>query len=356
MNYTHLEPMRFGYTTEPPAKINSEPVVYVEDHIKQYDILHNLQGTIQENILRYQGSNMWHDMIDPKTQLWIYDHYADMQGHNNNALFYCTYLHGHGNYDITYVPEFHSSKTKAVSVLANKDRIARILTSQWLKNLETAAVSFPYYYTQNFGPVNDASYPDMRHFQDPILPVLPTAVEFDSDPILNNDMKDVYECAPDKYFTLLHPHVKQCVFSIVNEPGFWEYGTCITEKLQYAVLSGTIVISPNYGIYDCMQRLGLDTFSDVVNTSNQYVLDPFLRVQKNLDSNIDRLENFRAISKSTSIQQRLRNNIDIMTKLTIQLQIKRLNSDLIIDKFRNVCNNSTNNKLRTQLKSILPNE
>ena len=344
--------MQLGYTTEPPAKINSEPVVYVEDHIRQYDIDYNLQGTIQEKILRYQGINMWHDMIDPKTQLWIYDHYADMQGHNNNALFYCLLV----GQDLGQVPEFHSSKTKAVCHLANKGRIARILTSQWLKNLETAAVSFPYYYTQNFDPVNDASDYDMHHFQDPILPVLPTAVEFDSSPILNTDTTYAYECAPDKYFTLLHPHVKQCVFSIVNEPGFWEYGTCITEKLQYAVLSGTIVISPNYGIYDCMQRLGLDTFSDVIDTSNQYVLDPFLRVQKNLDSNIDRLENFRAISQSTSIQQRLRNNIDIMTKLTIPLQIKRLNSDLIIDKFRNVCNNSTNNKLKTQLKSILPNE
>ena len=344
--------MQLGYTTEPPAKINSEPVVYVEDHVKQYDIDYNLQGTIQEKILRYQGINMWHDMIDPKTQLWIYDHYADMQGHNNNALFYCLLV----GQDLGQVPEFHSSKTKAVCHLANKGRIARILTSQWLKNLETAAVSFPYYYTQNFDPVNDASDYDMHHFQDPILPVLPTAVEFDSSPILNTDTTYAYECAPDKYFTLLHPHVKQCVFSIVNEPGFWEYGTCITEKLTFAVLSGTIVISPNYGIYDCMQRLGLDTFSDVIDTSNQYVLDPFLRVQKNLDSNIDRLENFRAISQSTSIQQRLRNNIDIMTKLTIPLQIKRLNSDLIIDKFRNVCNNSTNNKLKTQLKSILPNE
>ena len=352
MNYTHLEPMQLGYTTEPPAKIKSEPVVYVEDHIKQYDINYNLQGTIQEKILRYQGINMWHDMIDPKTQLWIYDHYADMQGHNNNALFYCLLL----GQDLGQVPEFHSSKTKAVCHLANKGRIARILTSQWLKNLETAAVTFPYYYTQNFDPVNDASDYDMHHFQDPILPVLPTAVEFDSSPILNTDTTYTYEGAPDKYFTMLHPHVKHCLFSIVNEPGFWEYGTCITEKLQYAVLSGTIVISPNYGIYDCMQRLGLDTFSDVIDTTNQYVLDPFLRVQKNLDSNIDRLENFRAISKSTAIQQRLRNNIDIMTKLTIPLQIKRLNSDLIIDKFRNVCNNSTNNKLKTQLKGILPNE
>ena len=352
MNYTHLEPMQLGYTTEPPAKIKSEPVVYVEDHIKQYDINYNLQGTIQEKILRYQGINMWHDMIDPKTQLWIYDHYADMQGHNNNALFYCLLL----GQDLGQVPEFHSSKTKAVCHLANKGRIARILTSQWLKNLETAAVTFPYYYTQNFDPVNDASDYDMHHFQDPILPVLPTAVEFDSSPILNTATTYTYEGAPDKYFTLLHPHVKQCLFSIVNEPGFWEYGTCITEKLQFAVLSGTIVISPNYGIYDSMQRLGLDTFSDVIDTTNQYVLDPFLRVQKNLDSNIDRLENFRAISESTAIQQRLRNNIDIMTKLTIPLQIKRLNSDLIIDKFRNVCNNSTNNKLKTQLKSILPNE
>jgi hypothetical protein len=353
MNYTHLEPMQLGYTTEPPAKINSEPVVYVEDHIRQYDIDYNLQGTIQEKIQRYQGINMWHDMIDPKTQLWIYDHYADMQGHNNNALFYCLLV----GQDLGQVPEFHSSKTKAVCHLANKGRIARILTSQWLKNLETAAVSFPYYYTQNFDPVNDASDYDMHHFQDPILPVLPTAVILDSEPLLANDtMKSVYEVDAQKYFTLLHSHVKHCLFSIVNEPGFWEYGTCITEKLQYAVLSGTIVISPNYGIYDCMQRLGLDTFSDVIDTTNQYVLDPFLRVQKNLDSNIDRLENFRAISQSTSIQQRLRNNILQMRKLTIPLQIKRLNSDLIIDKFRNVCNNSTNNKLKTQLKSILPNE
>jgi hypothetical protein len=268
-------------------------------------------------------------------------------------LFYCLLV----GQDLGQVPEFHSSKTKAVCHLANKGRIARILTSQWLKNLETAAVSFPYYYTQNFDPVNDASDYDMHHFQDPILPVLPTAVILDSEPLLANDtMKSVYEVDAQKYFTLLHSHVKHCLFSIVNEPGFWEYGTCITEKLTFAVLSGTIVISPNYGIYDCMQRLGLDTFSDVIDTSNQYVLDPFLRVQKNLDSNIDRLENFRAISQSTSIQQRLRNNIDIMTKLTIPLQIKRLNSDLIIDKFRNVCNNSTNNKLKTQLKSILPNE
>ena len=344
--------MQLGYTTEPPAKINSEPVVYVEDHIKPYDIDYNLQGTIQEKIQRYQGINMWHDIIDPETQLWIYDHYADMQGHNNNALFYCTYLSEAD--DPQTVPEFHSSKTKAVSILANKGRINRILTSQWLKNLETAAVSFPYYYTQGFDPTTDYTDYDMHHFQNPILPVL--SIQRESDWELFDTTKQWDESQHFNYFELLHPNVKQCVFSIVNEPGFWEYGTCITEKLKYAVLSGTIVISSNYGIYDCMQRLGLDTFSDVIDTSNQYVLDPFLRVQKNLDSNIDRLENFRAISQSTSIQQRLRNNIDIMTKLTIPLQIKRLNSDLIIDKFRNVCNNSTNNKLKTQLKSILPNE
>ena len=227
MNYTHLEPLRFDYITEPPAKINSEPVVYVGDHIKPYDIDYNLQGTIQEKIQRYQGINMWHDMIDPKTQLWIYDHYAAMQGHNNNALFYCLLL----GQDLGQVPEFHSSKTKAVCHLANKGRIARILTSQWLKNLETAAVTFPYYYTQNFDPVNDASDYDMHHFQDPILPVLPTAVILDPEPLLANDtMKSVYECDAQRYFTLLHPHVKHCLFSIVNEPGFWEYDVRVLQR------------------------------------------------------------------------------------------------------------------------------
>jgi hypothetical protein len=121
--------------------------------------------------------------------------------------------------------------------------------------------------------------------------------------------------------------------SIVLEPVFWEHGSNITEKYIHAVYGGTIPLVNGYKIYDVLSQLGFDTFSDVIDTSSQYELDPVLRVWNMLEKNKHVFAQWKELMSDQHIQNRLINNLNLLkTPNVLFCNILKLNTNKSLQK------------------------
>lgn len=108
-----------------------------------------------------------------------------------------------------------------------------------------------------------------------------------------------------------------CAISIVHEPVETDCGAVISEKYINALYSGTIPIVLGYKIYDVLDQLGFDTFSDIIDTTSQHVEDPKMRVFVMLDKNRHILKSDALLlMKDKKIQDRLNHNFNLIRDLS----------------------------------------
>jgi hypothetical protein len=104
-----------------------------------------------------------------------------------------------------------------------------------------------------------------------------------------------------------------CAVTIVHEPIENDLGNCLTEKYVNAIYGGTIPIVLGYKVYDTLEKMGFETFADIIDVSSQDEIDPKLRVIHMLDRNKHILSNDALkIIKDKKIQDRIKHNFDIL--------------------------------------------
>ena len=100
--------------------------------------------------------------------------------------------------------------------------------------------------------------------------------------------------------------------SVVLEPVFWEHGSIASEKYMHAIYGGTIPLVSGYKIYDSLSILGFDTFSDIVDTSSQYELDPILRIWNMLENNKNLFSQWQDLISDPHVQNRILSNFTLL--------------------------------------------
>jgi len=134
--------------------------------------------------------------------------------------------------------------------------------------------------------------------------------------------------------------VDQSVFSLVLESDTWEKQCVLSEKYLQAVYGGTIPILFGYGSYDILDNMGLDSFKDIINTSNQYEPNLVTRTWKILSDNADMFNHATELIRDPQIQKRIQNNLNIVRNYHDWLvkSILNCNSHATIEKFLKIQN------------------
>jgi len=98
--------------------------------------------------------------------------------------------------------------------------------------------------------------------------------------------------------------------SIVLEPVFWENDCNITEKYINALYGLTIPIVSGYKCYECLSKMGFDIFSDIIDTSYQYMKNPVLRTWEMMERNKYLLNHGIDIISDVAIRDRIIKNLE----------------------------------------------
>jgi hypothetical protein len=134
--------------------------------------------------------------------------------------------------------------------------------------------------------------------------------------------------------------VDQSVFSLVLESGTWEKQLAFTEKYLNAIYGGTIPVLFGFGSYDIVENMGLDSFKDIINTSNQYEPNLVTRTWKILSDNATVFTHATELIKDPQIQKRIQNNLNIVKNYHDWLvkSILSCNSHAAMEKFLKIQN------------------
>ena len=98
--------------------------------------------------------------------------------------------------------------------------------------------------------------------------------------------------------------------SLITEPTYIEKESLISEKTIMSIYGGTIPIwVGGWRCADSMQRLGFDIFDDIIDHSYQSLEDPWDRINKSIQLNLELLSSFTI---SSQILARLQYNLDLM--------------------------------------------
>jgi len=224
-------------------------------------------------------------------------------------------------------------KTISTVCPMNKSRFARILASCWLYN-QNQQIDF--LYSQMF----DSD----KHSLDTLYELLQVGGLKDwkgvQGPTVNLLPKKFFKTYKensinfDDIFDILYAEAASV---IVLEPVFWEHGSIITEKYLQAVLAKSVPLINGYNVYNSLSKLGFDVFDDIIDTSSQYEKNPVLAVWNLLEKNKDFFYNsVDIVNNYPQIQQRLQNNIDLVTANCNTLyknSVQNLNNSNAIENF-----------------------
>jgi len=108
----------------------------------------------------------------------------------------------------------------------------------------------------------------------------------------------------------------------------WEWASELCEKYLFAVYSGCIPIVHGYKIYERLEKIGFDTFSDVIDTSSQYDKNLIRATWSLFDKNQKFFTQARDIIQRPDIKKRLKNNIRVAKNIgaLYRNSLKNLNS------------------------------
>ena len=245
-----------------------------------------------------------------------------------------------------------SRKKYALNCCSNYPRPHRVVASCWLANYGS---QFKFTHTQSWNQfdlldqldelLQIGSVIDYTHSLGPTVKMLDKSWKGSTSPIdyaggANNSTNFEHN---------IKDLVDQSVFSLVLEPCTWGTHCTLTEKYLNAVYGGTIPILFGNGHYDIVENMGLDSFKDIINTSNQYEPNLVTRTWKTLSDNIMMFNNATKLIKDPQIQKRIQNNLDIVKNYHDWLikSIISCNSHVAIEKFFKI-QNQIEQKLQSQ--------
>lgn len=319
----------------------SVPVVNTylcSDHVPQANFNISPELTLDQARNKWLLKNTITDLIvDAGTQVdqhfFIFDHYLYLDGYKNNSCFFPDFfIHTAQIYRDNFTNQVNfSKKNRVVSCPMNKLRYNRILASCYFANQNTLENLI---YTQNWASDQHSEnllyellqLGQLNDWQNQGVPAV-MLPEFFIPGKKDSHNVDIFQHTT---FNIIHP----AAISIVLEPIFWEPGCIITEKYLNAIYSGTIPIVDGYLIYDCLEAMGFDTFSDIVDTSSQYDQNPITRVWTMLQTNQTLFESGLDLINQTDIQERILNNIQHaqQPKLCLENFLKNGNCPDLVDK------------------------
>jgi hypothetical protein len=136
-------------------------------------------------------------------------------------------------------------------------------------------------------------------------------IDYDSNALLNgtNNSSEETNFTHSNY---VGPMCNITAISVVLEPVFWEHASIATEKYMHAIYGGTIPLVSGYKIYDSLAILGFDTFSDIIDTSSQYELDPVIRIWNMLENNKNLFSHWQDLISDPHVQNRILKNLTLL--------------------------------------------
>lgn len=325
--------------------LENKDIYIVQDHVPHFPV----GGLYFDKAL--QGQNTINEMfyknnIDIKNKFFIVEDYLiddiDCKAKVNLNYIFLTTLEDTINdiiRDFSNI-SFLDKKTN-FNCPMNKFREHRGLVSWWLaKNKEISN----YFYTQLWNSTDE-------NYQNLINELLHWAgINSVGNNFLNNRYLDDYveSVSTDNVdYRTLSTHnssfnkiFKNSWISVVTEPPFYELGTKLDEKIiaPYAGLS--VPIGLNYRIYEILEKLGFDTFSDIINTQYQYIKHPVLRTIAGLEANRDILKNADTLfANDYKLMNRLVANYQHLSKIDTLVEKSLYNFNLKnnLETFKQIC-------------------
>ena len=321
--------------------------------------------TVEQSIAQWIDKNTIEDLlINAKTTVgqhfFIFDHYCYLERFENNSCFVPDFListmFSYSNKSVPVID--FSKKRKQVSCPMNKLRFNRVLASCYFANQDNLeSLNYTQSWTESdaktilyellqLGKLND--------WENSGVPVQQLDKYFIPDTSLDQERqtRDQYV---DIVLDITSNIVLPSAISIVLEPIFWEPGCIITEKYLIAIYNGTIPVVDGYRVYECLEAMGFDTFSDIIDTSSQYEKNPILRAWNMLRDNQTVFDSGLDLINQPEIQQRILNNIKHAQQPANCLKnfLERRNSTELIEKFCNILKTESTNFCQKSLEVYL---
>jgi hypothetical protein len=314
-----------------PSTESIDPTVdffIMHEHMPDVNFLSGPESgqSLDDARINYFGKNTMIDMftnhgLNYEDYFFIFEGYLNL--HNFEGYWYPRCLITVATNYKMYSPDFKidfAQKQYSVNCAMNKIRDSRLLASCWFSNnkidrlLHTQSWSSSdstvisrldellqlgnlIDWTHNFGP--DVKMLD-QHWIDH-CGNLSTDYGKNEENFFNSEIKTIFNTT---------------AISVVLEPVFWEHGSMVTEKYMHAIYGGTIPLVSGYKIYDSLSTLGFDTFSDIIDISSQYELDPVLRIWNMLEKNKNVFLQWQDIISDLSVQNRIINNLTLLQNPT----------------------------------------
>ena len=253
-----------------------------------------------------------------KGQFFILDGYVGSLSSSESLLYLPIFLYSEAKqyYEVFKNLKLDFTEKKyALNCCSNYPRPHRLVASCWLANYGS---QFQFTHTQSWNQfdfvdqldelLQIGSVIDYTHSFGPTVKMLDKLWKGTATPTAytknTNNARNFEENI--KYL------VDQSVFSLVLESSTWEKQLAFTEKYLNAIYGGTIPVLFGFGSYDIVENMGLDSFKDIINTSNQYEPNLVTRTWKTLSDNIIMFNNATEFIKDPHIQKRIQNNLDIV--------------------------------------------
>lgn len=282
---------------------------------------------------------------DAKNSLFVFDYYLGFEDYKNNGFFYPGFFIGcidqyKNRLDSVTLDENWERKIIPVNCLLNKERIHRILISNWL--FKNFSWNENLIYSQSWVKSKSRR---QRYAKQLFLNCCSTHEKNDFSQLPENWFSFRNENASSYQYSdnveifneVLYPRVfSKTALSIVAEPDFWINACAVTEKYINAITGLTIPIVTGYKIYEKLDDIGFDTFEDIINTKYQYEKNPTKRIIDMMESNKEVLSAAMKIIQDSEVQRRLLKNRDHLFDIdSIKiLSRKNLNSDNSENRFR----------------------
>lgn len=296
----------------------------------------------------YFGKNTIQDLFSAQSlnyedYFFIFDRYLNFDNFEYNGYFYPDFLLktavDYQNFSPNHSIDF-SKKTHGANCVMNKLRPSRVLASCWFANNKVDQML----YTQSWISTDAIALRlldellqmggliDWTHEFGPHVKMLEQRW---IDHIGNTPARFIENSSSEANFftTEISEIFNSTAISVVLEPVFWEHGSIATEKYMHAIYGGTIPLVNGYKIYDRLAMLGFDTFSDIIDTSSQFELDPVLRVWNMLEKNKRLFLQWQELISDPHVQNRILNNFTLLQNSEqIFMNSLKLNSEQSLAK------------------------
>ena len=300
-------------TTKNTIDLNSK-IYLVKDHIPDLENLLPLDQLKTKNSIDYLLDNQCNNL------LFVFDYYLGFEDFDKNGFFYPGFLIGcieqyKERLDRDTLEFDWKEKTVPLNCLMNKERIHRILISDWLhsqidwKNKLIYSQSWDLKFSTTRTKIAKYLYYNshLENKNKKISELPRNWFSFRHQPQEEYRYKNNVEIFNE---TLSESVFSKSIISIVAEPDFWPNASAVTEKYINAVVGLTLPIVTGYKIYEKLRAIGLDTFDDIIATDYQYELDPTQRIWKMMESNRVTFFNAQKIIQDDGVKNRLLANRD----------------------------------------------